>query len=127
MQIRSFSATSAFVPTTGYSQATEVAGAERLVFVSGQTPTRADGTVPEGFEAQAKLVWQNIEAQLKEAGMTLDNIVKHTTFLADRRYAIPNRAVRIATLGDRAPAATVIICGIFDESWLIEVEAIAAA
>lgn len=127
MQKRSFSAKSAFVPTTGYSQATEVVGAQRLLFISGQTPMHADGKVPEGFEAQARLVWQNIEAQLKEAGMTLDNIVKHSTFLADRRYAIPNRAVRVATLGDRAPAATVIICGIFDEAWLIEVEAIAAA
>jgi len=127
MQKRSFSAKSAFVPTTGYAQATEVTGAQRLLFISGQTPTFADGTVPEGFEAQAKLVWRNIESQLKEAGMTLDNVVKHTTFLADRRYAMANRAIRVATLGDRSPAATVIICGIFDESWLIEVEAVAAA
>ncbi|MCK6450629.1 MAG: hypothetical protein L6R19_07190 [Alphaproteobacteria bacterium] len=52
----------------------------------GQTPRRADGSVPEGFEAQCRLEWQNIVAQLAAAGMTLDNLVIHRTFLADRRH-----------------------------------------
>jgi 2-iminobutanoate/2-iminopropanoate deaminase len=30
-------------------------------------------------------------------------------------------------LGERAPALTVIITGIYDEAWLLEIEAIAAA
>lgn len=127
MKMRAINAKTVTVPATGYAQATEVTGHQRLLFVAGQTPTRLDNTVPEGFEAQAKLVWHNIEEQLKAAGMTLDNIVKHTTFLADRSHGLANRAVRMGVLGDRKPAATVVICGIFDAAWLIEVEAVAAA
>jgi enamine deaminase RidA (YjgF/YER057c/UK114 family) len=58
---------------------------------------------------------------------TLDDLVKVTTFLADRRFAAENRAVRQAVLGGRAPALTVVITGIFDETWLIEIEGVAMA
>ena len=58
--------------------------------------------------------------------MTLDNIVKVTTFLSDRSYGQENRDIRREIFGDRAPATTVIITGIFDDQWLLEIEAIAA-
>jgi enamine deaminase RidA (YjgF/YER057c/UK114 family) len=38
-----------------------------------------------------------------------------------------NREIRQEILGDRSPALTVIITGIFDQAWLVEIEAIAAA
>ncbi|WP_439496929.1 RidA family protein [Bosea sp. (in: a-proteobacteria)] len=60
-------------------------------------------------------------------GMTLDNLVKVTTFLSDRRYAAESRRTRKEILGDRKVALTVIVAGIFDEAWLLEIEAIAAA
>jgi enamine deaminase RidA (YjgF/YER057c/UK114 family) len=69
----------------------------------------------------------NVEAQLRAAGMSLDNLVKVTTFLSDRRYGMENRAVRMEVLGERRPALTVVITGIFDDAWLIEIEAVAAA
>ena len=59
--------------------------------------------------------------------MTLDNLVKITTFLSDRRYCQENYEVRTEVLGERFPALTIIITGIFDEAWLLEIEAIAAA
>ena len=59
--------------------------------------------------------------------MSVANLVKVTTFLASREHAILNREVRQEVLGVHAPALTVIITGIFDESWLLEIEAIAAA
>lgn len=110
----------------GYAQAIEVTGASRLLFVSGQVPTAKDGTAPDTFREQCRLAWANVEAQLRAADMTLDNLVKVTVFLADRRYAMENRAVRAEVLGAHSPALTVIIAGIFDESWLVEIEAIAA-
>ncbi len=79
MHIRRINAETVTVPTTGYSQALEVSGHTRLLFVSGQIPLGIDGTVPEGFEAQCRLAWRNVEAQLKAAGMTLDNLVMHRT------------------------------------------------
>ncbi|ANW06018.1 RidA family protein [Bradyrhizobium icense] len=126
MHTRRINAETVTVPTTGYSQALEVSGHTRLLFVSGQIPLGIDGNVPEGFEAQCRLAWRNVEAQLKAAGMTLDNLVMHRTYLADRRYALLNRAVRNEVLGGRETALTVVIAGIFDEAWLLEVEAVAA-
>ena len=127
MQQRRIVASDAPAPPSNYSQALEVKGAERLLFVSGQIPVAKDGSVPKDFRAQARQAWANVEAQLRAAGMTLDNVVKVTIFLADRRHAMENRAVRQEVLGERAPALTVIITGIFDEAWLIEIEAVAAA
>ena len=59
--------------------------------------------------------------------MTLDNLVKVTTFLSDRQYATQNGEVRRAVLAGRAPALTVIITGIYDKTWLLEIEAVALA
>jgi 2-iminobutanoate/2-iminopropanoate deaminase len=127
MEQRRINSPDAPAPPSHYSQAIEVKGAQRLLFVSGQIPVAGDGGLAKDFPAQARQAWANVEAQLRAAGMTLDNVVKVTIFLADRRHAMDNRAIRQEVLGERAPALTVIITGIFDESWLIEIEAIAAA
>lgn len=127
MQTRQINAATVPTPNSGYSQALELKEHSRLLFISGQIPVALDGSVPDGFEAQCRLAWRNVEAQLEAAGMTLDNLVLHRTYLADRRYALANRAVRNAVLGDRKPALTTIIVGIFDAAWLLEIEAIAAA
>jgi len=127
MQITPMNAKDAFTPTTGYAQAVELSGHSRLLFISGQTPSDVDGSVPEGFEAQCRLVWRNVEAQLRAAGMTLDNVVMHRTYLADRSYGLANRAVRNEVFAGRTPALTVVVAGIFDAAWLLEVEAVAAA
>ncbi|GAU84068.1 RidA family protein [Bosea sp. BIWAKO-01] len=111
----------------GYAQALLVSGASRQLYISGQIPSTRDGTVPESFAEQSRLVWRNIEAQLHAGGMTLDNLVKVTTFLSDRRYAAESRQSRKEILGDRKVALSVVIAGIFDEAWLLEIEAIAAA
>jgi 2-iminobutanoate/2-iminopropanoate deaminase len=127
MQTRRINADTAQVPTTGYSQALEVSGHTRMLFVSGQIPVGADGAVPEGFEAQCRLAWRNVEAQIRAAGMTLDNLVMHRTYLSDRRYSLLNRSVRNEVLGGRETALTVVIAGIFDDAWLLEIEAVAAS
>jgi enamine deaminase RidA (YjgF/YER057c/UK114 family) len=124
---RSVAAPDAPAAAGGYAQAVEVDGARRLLFVSGQVPVAANGALPEGFRAQCLQAWRNLEAQLRAAGMGLDDLVKVTTFLADRGDAAENRRVRREVLGDRAPALTVVVTGIFDERWLVEIEAVAAA
>ena len=111
-------------PGGGYSQAVEVSGMSRLLHISGQIPVNPDGTVPDGFTEQCRLAWANVEAQLRAAGMGLDNLVKVTTFLSDRRYADENGRVRRAVLDGCKPALTVIITGIYDEAWLLEIEAV---
>ena len=123
---RFINADAAPAPVGGYSQAIEISGARRVVYVSGQIPTAKDGTVPNSFSEQARLVWRNIEAQLQAADMSLENLVKVTTFLSDRKFADENGAIRREVLREHAPALTVLIAGIFDPAWLLEIEAIAA-
>jgi 2-iminobutanoate/2-iminopropanoate deaminase len=112
---------------TSYAQATEITDPKRWLFISGQVPADADGKVPAEFVDQAKLVWHNIAIQLARADMTIANLAKITIFLSDRRYREQNTQVRHAILGGHAPAITVIIAEIFDEAWLLEIEAVAVA
>ena len=118
-------AATAPTPEGGYSQAIEVRGARRTLYVSGQVPVAPDGASPPEFDEQCRLVWRNVESQLTAAAMGFDNLVKVTTFLSDRRYAEANAAIRREVLGDRRYALTVVIAGIFDPGWHLEIEAIA--
>lgn len=111
----------------GYAQAFQVEGAKQLLFISGQIPESRGGDVPAGFEAQAELVGANVRAQLAADGMNVTNLVKVTTFLSSREHAVANREARQRALGAHTPALTVVIAGIFDEKWLLKIEAIAAA
>lgn len=110
-----------------YAEACEVTNATRLLFVSGQVPAEDDGTVPAAYEDQYRLAWANVERQLKAAGMSFDNLVKATIFLSDRSLIARSTGLRKAILGDRNPAITIVLTGIYDEDWLLEIEAIAAA
>jgi enamine deaminase RidA (YjgF/YER057c/UK114 family) len=125
MNIEYINAKSAHDRKTGYSQAVAVLDCQRTLYVSGQIPTRPDGTVPDTFVKQAKQAWANVEAQLREAGMGLGNIARHTTYLSDRKHRTENSEVRRKVLGEYQPALTVIIAGIFDEDWLLEIEVVA--
>lgn len=115
------------IPSPGYVQAAEVPAGSRLLFISGQIPQRPDGTIPDAFEEQCEQVWRNLFASLEAAGMTPKNLVKVTTFLSRRDLRDANSAVRAAMLDGHEPAVTVIITGIYDEDWLVEIEAVAAA
>jgi enamine deaminase RidA (YjgF/YER057c/UK114 family) len=127
MNRRSINAADAPAAAGGYAQAVEVRGAERMLFVSGQIPQTGDGHIPPSFREQCELVWHNVGAQLRAAGMSFDDVVKVTTFLSDRRHAAENGAIRRSVLGSRTPALTVIIAGIYDERWLLEIEVVAMA
>jgi 2-iminobutanoate/2-iminopropanoate deaminase len=127
LKLRSINAKSAPEPVGGYSQALETTHSNRRLYVSGQIPMARGGVVPDSFTEQARFAWANVVAQLEAADMTIGNLVKVTIFLSDRKYALENRQARQEALGDHAPALTVIIAGIFDEAWLLEIEAIAEA
>ena len=64
-----------------YSQAVE---AGSTVYVSGQIPVvPADGTIPEGIEAQTTQSLKNVGAILRAAGLDYSDVVKTTVLLAD--------------------------------------------
>jgi 2-iminobutanoate/2-iminopropanoate deaminase len=108
-----------------YAMGALVEAPTRWLFVSGQVPEDASG-VPGEFADQARLAWRNLLSVLEQGGMTAANLVKVTIFLSDRRYRAENAKVRAEVLGDHRPALTVVIIDIFDEAWLLEIEAVAA-
>ena len=113
-------------PVGNYTQGLEVPPGARLLFVSGQVPVRADGTVPSDFEGQCQVVWDNLLAVLADADMGPEHLVKVTTYLTDRSQAEVNSRVRRVRLGAARPALTVVIAQTFAPEWLLEIEAVAA-
>ncbi len=106
--------------------ALEVRGAERLLFVSGTMGLRPDFSAPDTLEEQLECVWNNLRAILASAGMSVDNIVRLTSYLRDASYAEANAQARIVALGDRRIPTTAIVAQTLDPDWLIELEVIAA-
>jgi reactive intermediate/imine deaminase len=51
------------------------------VYLSGQIGMKPDGTVPAGFEAQARQTMDNIAGVLKSAGLGWGDVVKCTVML----------------------------------------------
>ncbi|WP_046867148.1 RidA family protein [Microvirga massiliensis] len=56
-----------------------------MLFLSGQVPTRPDGSIPEGIGPQTQLVLEKLSALAEEAGFSLGDVVKTTVFLRDMK------------------------------------------
>lgn len=110
-----------------FAHGVEVPAGARTLYVSGQVGVDAAGrTVEGGFDAQCRQAIANVEAVLTSAGMTLADTVKVTIYLTRREDIAPLRAVRAERLAV-APAVTmVLVAGLHDPEWLVEIEAVAA-
>jgi enamine deaminase RidA (YjgF/YER057c/UK114 family) len=105
----------------------------RLVFVAGQVAMDAEGrVVGEGdLKAQATQVYKNLAAVLAEAGCTLRDVVKFTTYLVRNQDWAPfaewRRAEYPTLFPDGVyPANTgVVVVELARPELLLEVEAIA--
>jgi enamine deaminase RidA (YjgF/YER057c/UK114 family) len=119
--------TEGIYPAVGdYVHALEVRGAERLLFVAGTMGLNAEGNPGKTLEEQLGLIWSNLRTILASADMTVDNIVRLTSYLTDPAYAEANAAARIAALGGRAIPTTAIVVQTLVSNWLVEIEVIAA-
>ena len=127
MQRRDLNAPDAPHPVAAYTQAIEVSGASRTLYISGQIGQGIDGTIPDDIVEQSRLAWQNLEAQVEAAGMTLDNLVKVTTIVPNRGDVAAAREVRSKVFGDRKPASTLIVADLANPAWKIEIEGVAVA
>lgn len=110
-----------------YTHGTLVSGAHQTLYISGQPPWTTDGDIPADFDGQCRLAWENVKTVLAAAGMAVQNLAKVTIYLSDRCHREANSRIRHEVLGDHRPAITIIITGIYDEAWLLEIEAVAVA
>ena len=72
-----------------------------LLFVSGQVGSREDGSAEPDFARQVNLAFENLQAVLKAAGCSLDDVVDVTSFHTDpeHQFAIVNE-VRLRHFGE---------------------------
>ncbi|MDM7930534.1 RidA family protein [Tabrizicola sp.] len=116
-------------PFAAYAHGVEVPAGARLVMTSGQLALAADGSVPQGVMAQARLCFDNCAAILAEAGMGPQDVIRINAFVTDRAHMPGYMAARDAWLTGvtRLPASTlVIVSGFTRPEFLVEVEVTAA-
>ena len=114
-------------PFSRYSQAVEVPAGARWLHISGQVGVRPDGTLEEGFTAQAERAWDNLLAILAAAGMGPVDVVKANVYLTRGSDLAESRRIRDAKLAGAAPASTLaVVAALANPAWLFEVEAVAA-
>jgi 2-iminobutanoate/2-iminopropanoate deaminase len=115
-----------YASTSDYVHAMEVRDARRLLFVSGTMGLDEAGTPGATLDEQLNLIWSNIRTILASAGMTVDDIVRLTSYLRDASYAEANAAARMNALGGRPVPTTAIVAQTLVNDWLVEIEVVAA-
>ena len=109
----------------GFSPATR---AGNTVFISGQVSVDAGGALVGAGDcgAQARQCFSNVEAGLRAAGATMDDITKITAFLVSVDDYPAYAAVRHEVFPENGPASsTVVIAALVSSDYLVEIEAIA--
>ena len=93
------SAEAVYPPFARYVHACTVPADAQLVFTSGQLGITADGTVPEGAEAQTNVALQNVSTILQAAGAGMENIVRLNAYVSGREHLQGYMRARDAALG----------------------------
>ncbi|MDE6176204.1 MAG: RidA family protein [Paramuribaculum sp.] len=106
-----------------YSQAIDTGS---FVYVSGQIPLNPEtGTMPEGIKEQTLQSIKNFKAILAEAGLSVDNVVKTTVFLADMSLFAPMNEVYAEEFTAPFPARSAVAVKELPKGALVEIEVIA--
>jgi enamine deaminase RidA (YjgF/YER057c/UK114 family) len=112
---------SPFESEFGFSRALRIGD---RVLVAGTGPIWADGHCPDDVAEQARRCFAIIGTALSEAGATLDDVVRTRMFLTSADDATAVGAVHGELLQRARPVATmVIVAGLLDPRWKVEIEA----
>ncbi|MEK6207286.1 MAG: RidA family protein [Chloroflexota bacterium] len=112
---------SRYEATIGFSRALRVG---RDVYVSGTAPIWPDGSCDPDPEVQARRCLEIILKALAEAGATAKHVVRTRMFLTDPAYAEAVSRAHGAVFGEVRPASTMlVITGMLDPRWKVEIEA----
>ncbi len=97
-----------------------------LLYLSGQLPfERGSKNTPEGIEAQSKLVFENIDFILKEAGSSKKQIIQIRLYIPNVELWDKVNKVYADFFGEHKPARTVVPTRNLHFGALIEVETLA--
>jgi enamine deaminase RidA (YjgF/YER057c/UK114 family) len=105
----------------GFSRALRIG---RNVYVSGTAPIWPDGSCDPDPEVQARRCLEIVLEALGKAGAGAKDVVRTRMFITDPSYAEAVSRAHGAVFGEVRPAATmVVIVGMLDPRWKVEIEA----
>jgi enamine deaminase RidA (YjgF/YER057c/UK114 family) len=122
MERRRISSGSPFEPTVGFSRAFV---ADRSVHVAGTAPVPGPGQVlaPDAY-GQAKRCFEIILVALAQAGAGPEHVVRTRMYLTDVADADDVGRAHGEVFGEVRPASTmVVVVGLLDPAWKVEIEA----
>jgi enamine deaminase RidA (YjgF/YER057c/UK114 family) len=112
---------SPYEPTIGFSRAVRVGD---RVLVSGTAPIWSDGSCDPDPEVQARRCLEIIVAALREAGARAEHVVRTRSYLTDAAHAAAVGRAHGQLFGAIRPASTmVVVAGLLDPRWKVEMEA----
>lgn len=99
-----------------------------LLFTAGQVAVTSDGEelLDEPIEVQTRQALENIRSIVEEAGLTLQNVVKVTVYLADIDDFDAMNETYSEYFQDNPPARSAVEVGNLPLGASVEIEAIAA-
>ena len=115
-------------PTGVFSHATMIEATGRLVFISGMTARRLDGSIAGvgDITEQTRQVLENIKAAVEGAGGTMDDICRVDVYVRNMEHFDQIHKVRREYFKAPAPASTMVeVCKMTSPDYLIEMSAIA--
>ena len=115
-------------PSGHFSQAIAVEARGRLVFISGMTARRPDGSIAGigDIEAQTRQVCENIKAAVEAAGGSLDDVCRVDVYVRNMEHFDAIHKVRREYFKAPAPASTMVeVTKMVSPDYLIEINAIA--
>lgn len=116
---------SPYEEAVGFSRAVRVGG---RVLVSGTAPIWPDGSCDPDPGVQARRCLEIIAEALAQAGSSLRDVVRTRMFVTDASYADAVGSAHHEAFAGVAPAATmVVVAGLLDPRWKVEIEAEAVA
>ena len=113
-------------PVGSYSQA--IAAQGEIIFIAGQIPLnpKTGEIVGEGnIQGQTRQVMSNIEAILKQAGVSWKAVVKTSVFLSDLTNFAPMNQIYAEYFSENPPARACVEVSRLPQDVLVEIECIA--
>ncbi|MHB1777474.1 MAG: RidA family protein [Acidimicrobiales bacterium] len=112
---------SPFEDTVGFSRAVRTGD---RISVAGTAPIWPDGSCAPDAGTQARRCFEIVTAALAELGASPRQVVRTRMYLVDRADAEAVGAAHRQVFGEVRPAATmVVVAGLLDPRWKVEVEA----
>jgi len=115
-------------PSGHFSQAIAADARGQLLFISGMTSKRADGSIAgiDDIEAQTRQTCENVKAAVEAAGGTMADICRVDVYVKSMADFDAIHRVRRQYFPDPPPASTMVqITGFTHPDYLIEINAIA--